>query len=332
MSTSQIEYNASDFLSRNYIYDLFGFLINQGSDALRMIENELQEQALVQDNDRIIYQELKKAIHKDNLQEIDLDVFYKFLISKYPDKFIPKDLQYFLIQCKTKEISFSHNLQFAKDRAVFINRAYSKYCLFQKVKDLFSTLVENQTDLTDNYIEKTSQLATEIKNITDLQQQDNISDYESAVDATKEILEQIKADKDLYEKIPTGFSPLDDKLGGGLSKGTLNIIGARPSVGKTALASNILLGVINEEHKKEDPKPALFFTMEMTAIQIVGRMYASLCGASPNQLFKRDDPNFCLGAVKTNTFLHALQSVFTDKKKRNYLDFYTKEFKHIIRW
>lgn len=324
MSKVQIEYNASDFLSRNYVYDLFGFLLNQGNNALKMIENELQEQALFQDNDRIIYQELKNTIKKDNLQEIDLDVFYKYLISKYPDKFLPKDLQFFLVQCKSKDISFSHNLHFAKDRAVLINRAYSKYCLYQKAKDLFSMLIDNQTDLTDNYIEKTSQLATEIKNITDLQQQANISDYENAVDATKDILEQIKADKDLYEKIPTGFSPLDEKLGGGLSKGTLNIIGARPSVGKTALASNILLGVINEEHKKEDPKPALFFTMEMTAIQIVGRMYASLCGASPNHLFKRDDPDFCLGAVKTKTFLHALQTVFTDEKKRNYLDFYTK--------
>ena len=88
MSSVQIEYSASDFLSRNYVYDLFGFLLNQGSDALRMIENELQEQALFQDNDRIIYKELKNAIHKDNLQEIDLDVFYKYLISKYPDNFM----------------------------------------------------------------------------------------------------------------------------------------------------------------------------------------------------------------------------------------------------
>ena len=88
MSKVQIEYNASDFLSRNYVYDLFGFLLNQGNNALKMIENELQEQALFQDNDRIIYQELKNTIKKDNLQEIDLDVFYKYLISKYPDKFI----------------------------------------------------------------------------------------------------------------------------------------------------------------------------------------------------------------------------------------------------
>ena len=324
MSNTQLEYNPSDFLSRNYVYDLFGFLLNQGQAALNMIEDELQEEALIQDNDRIIYQELRYTIKKDDLQEIDLDIFYKYLMSKYPDNFLPKDLQFFLIQCKSKEISFSSNLQFAKDRAILINRSYSKYCLFQKVQELYKTLNDNKTDLTNNYIEVTSQLAADIKNITDLQQKTTTSNYISAVETTREILQQIKDDKNLYEMIPTGFSPLDEKLGGGLSKGTLNIIGARPSVGKTALASNILLGVINEEHKKEDPKPALFFTMEMTAVQIVSRMYASLCGVNPNQLFKKNDPNFCLGAIRTKSFFYALQSIFTDSQKRNYLDFYTK--------
>lgn len=71
--------------------------------------------------------------------------------------------------------------------------------------------------------------------------------------------------------ISTGFHGLDN-LTSGLQAGSLNILGARPAVGKTAFAMNI---VENIATNPEIHKPALIFSLEMPASQIAMRMLSS---------------------------------------------------------
>lgn len=66
--------------------------------------------------------------------------------------------------------------------------------------------------------------------------------------------------------IETGFVDFD-KLTGGLQPGTLNIVAARPSMGKTALALNIAQYAAMKKHS-----PVLMFSLEMGAEQLVQRM------------------------------------------------------------
>ena len=66
------------------------------------------------------------------------------------------------------------------------------------------------------------------------------------------------------EAIGTGFVPLDKLLNGGLMKGTLATIGARPSTGKTTFAINIATA---------DPSvKVLFVSIEMSARMIYDRI------------------------------------------------------------
>jgi replicative DNA helicase len=46
--------------------------------------------------------------------------------------------------------------------------------------------------------------------------------------------------------IPTGFPAYDQAIGGGLRKGTVNVIGARPKTGKTLLSDNIGFHIANK--------------------------------------------------------------------------------------
>lgn len=68
--------------------------------------------------------------------------------------------------------------------------------------------------------------------------------------------------------IRTGFYGLDHYLGG-FNKGNLIILGARPAMGKTALALNLTENVARGGGK------VLFFSMEMTANELVSRMISS---------------------------------------------------------
>lgn len=71
-----------------------------------------------------------------------------------------------------------------------------------------------------------------------------------------------------YVGISTGFKDLDRMIGG-LNRSDLILIGARPSMGKTALGLNIASHVAIKEKKR-----VLFFSLEMSAEQLAQRFYA----------------------------------------------------------
>lgn len=70
--------------------------------------------------------------------------------------------------------------------------------------------------------------------------------------------------------IPTGYPDLDDKLAG-LHKSDLVLIGARPSMGKSALGLNIV-----ENAAVQSGKKCAIFTLEMSKLQVANRLLASL--------------------------------------------------------
>jgi replicative DNA helicase len=69
--------------------------------------------------------------------------------------------------------------------------------------------------------------------------------------------------------VPTGFKDLDADTGG-LQRGELVIIAARPSMGKTALALNLARNAAVDHHKK-----VAIFSLEMTKRSLVLRLLAS---------------------------------------------------------
>lgn len=71
--------------------------------------------------------------------------------------------------------------------------------------------------------------------------------------------------------IETGFSDLNKLLGGGLQQGEMYVVAARPGVGKTSFALNLLTNVILPPYKI----PAALFSMEMTAREIAQRLLYS---------------------------------------------------------
>jgi replicative DNA helicase len=78
--------------------------------------------------------------------------------------------------------------------------------------------------------------------------------------------------------LPTGLTDLDRRIGG-LRPGHLIVLGGRPSMGKSALAENLLSSC---------PGPPLFFSMEMTGYEVALRELAAETGL-PSDLLMRGE-------------------------------------------
>jgi replicative DNA helicase len=82
--------------------------------------------------------------------------------------------------------------------------------------------------------------------------------------------------------VPTGFHDLDDMFAGGLHNGEFVIVAARPSIGKTAYAAELVISAAYEQGL-----PTAVFSMEMNKEQFVQRMICALAGVDAQKVRKR---------------------------------------------
>ncbi len=79
--------------------------------------------------------------------------------------------------------------------------------------------------------------------------------------------------------IPTGYPDLD-RMTGGLKPGEMVVLAARPSIGKTAIALNIVRNIIMKDVPEEQRKRVAFFSLEMSDAQVVQRLLCTEAGVS----------------------------------------------------
>ena len=97
----------------------------------------------------------------------------------------------------------------------------------------------------------------------------------SSYDIVPDLLGLIKRRRDGHEPIISTPYTSFNGLVPGFYGGDLVVVAGRPSMGKTALAGSLALHVANMG------RPVLFFSLEMSAYQIVGRILAGLSGILP---------------------------------------------------
>ena len=83
--------------------------------------------------------------------------------------------------------------------------------------------------------------------------------------------------------VPTGLTDLDDRLGG-LHKSDLLIIAGRPSMGKTALATNIAYNAAKKIQDDNRKSTVAFFSLEMSSEQLSTRILAEQSRIKSNDI------------------------------------------------
>ncbi len=83
--------------------------------------------------------------------------------------------------------------------------------------------------------------------------------------------------------VPTGLRDLDDRLGG-LHQSDLIIIAGRPSMGKTALATNIAFNAAQKLQEGQRKSSVAFFSLEMSSEQLSTRILAEQSRIKSNDI------------------------------------------------
>ncbi len=83
--------------------------------------------------------------------------------------------------------------------------------------------------------------------------------------------------------VPSGLKDLDDRLGG-LHRQDLIIIAGRPSMGKTALATNIAFNAAQDIEKNKAKSTVAFFSLEMSSEQLSTRILSEQSRIKSNDI------------------------------------------------
>ena len=161
---------------------------------------------------------------------------------------------------------FSGSVKQSIDYAKIIHEMYLRRELVQISDKLSSDTINanTQEQNAENIIESTE------KSLFDLAERGSFSQsflkFNQALDQTIEMATIAMQNDQGIVGVPTGLTDLDEKLGG-LHKSDLVILAGRPSMGKTALATNIAYNAAQHILKKQEKSSIAFFSLEMSSEQ-----------------------------------------------------------------
>lgn len=243
------------------------------NNVLRSIELELTDESFYFNFHKVFFQEIKNLL-QENRQADEQTMFYALNSkqSEYKDQELKKYIAEMINQAIASIIR-------PKDMVKILNFLSLKRKLFfynKEVNEIISSTSMKEID------EQISGLEQKIYSITnDRRSQDNYSQLGKYTSKLMEKLKKARKSEKTILGVKTGLTDLDNYTGG-LQKGDLIIIAARPSMGKTALATTIAKNVAEilkkeSEEKNNDEKnnqSIAFFSLEMSGEQLAARIVA----------------------------------------------------------
>ena len=107
--------------------------------------------------------------------------------------------------------------------------------------------------------------------------------FDQALNYTIEMASNAYKNEEGIVGVPTGLTDLDDRLGG-MHNSDLLIIAGRPSMGKTALATNIAFHAAKKLQEKGTKSSIAFFSLEMSSEQLSTRILAEQSRIKSNDI------------------------------------------------
>ena len=181
-----------------------------------------------------------------------------------------------------KITKFSTSNRQAIEYSKIVYDLYVKRELIKLSEEIIYTAKLNDIDNNSQSIIESSE-----KSLFDLAEKGSFSStivkFDEALKLTIEMASTAYKNEEGIVGVPTGLRDLDEKLGG-LHKSDLVIIAGRPSMGKTALATNIAFNAAKKFQLEGKKTSVAFFSLEMSSEQLSTRILAEQSRIKSNDI------------------------------------------------
>ena len=243
---------------------LLGAIISNNL-ALEKVENFLEPEHFSSKINGLIFKTLKKLISNDQIADLNT---LKVFLENEPD-FISNGGISYLLKISENSISIINSKQYGE----LIFDLFIRRKLIDVGTDLINDSYDNYEDQNSNIIiEKTE---SDLYNLTnDGDSQKGPKQFDDILSLTIDYAEKAYKKSDEVVGLKTGLNDFDKKIGG-LHKSDLIIIAGRPSMGKTAFATNIASNICNKKINNKKTN-VLFFSLEMSSEQLATRVLSEI--------------------------------------------------------
>ena len=272
---------------------LLGAIISNNL-ALEKVENFLEPEHFSSKINGLIFKTLKKLISNDQIADLNT---LKVFLENDPD-FISNGGISYLLKISENSISIINSKQYGE----LIFDLFIRRRLIDVGTDLINDSYDDYEDQNSNIIiEKTE---SDLYNLTnDGDSQKGPKQFDDILSLTIDYAEKAYKKSDEVVGLKTGLNDFDKKIGG-LHKSDLIIIAGRPSMGKTAFATNIASNICNKKINNKKTN-VLFFSLEMSSEQLATRVLSEISqisseGIRTGNLSKTDFEKIIKASEKLN--------------------------------
>ncbi len=304
--SSSVEY--SNFSNTDAELALIGCILWDNRNYEK-VSDFLNESHFVDETNKIIYSTIKNLLDKN------------ILVSPITLKnYLPEDQNNlskidYLNQLKDSAPSTQNTYNYGK----IIYDLHIKRNLVGIAQNIIQETNSNNNELAESLIENAE---NDLYNLSQTGHSDrSFINFNYALQGAVDIISEAYKREGKIAGVPTGFKDLDKKLGG-LHKSDLIIIAGRPSMGKTALGTNIAFNcaIKYQEEKDEfenkkiiDGGKVAFFSLEMSSEQLATRILAEQTKISGDKMRKAElSKNDFNKIAKTSSELENLNLIIDD--------------------
>ena len=251
---------------------LIGSLLSDNR-AIENIENGLMDYHFFVPMLGRIYKAIFELVNKDQIANpLTLEHYFSA-----DEAFLESGGKKFLLKISEGNLGFS----LVKDYSDLIIELFNKRELIKLANDI--VINSRRMDYDKNSMELIEEIEASLYNLTENKNdnQQRLLSFEETINSAMLTAQNAHSNKGKLSGISSGFIVIDELLGG-LHKSDLVVLAGRPSMGKTALATNIAFSAASEDIKNK--KSVAFFSLEMSAEQLANRILAEQSGLSSDQI------------------------------------------------
>lgn len=244
-------------------------LLQHGLDAYVTISDIISQDTFGNLNNQILFKCIEKVILNDQKVDIPsiLSVAEQFNLSDSINT--DQELRY---------IKSLMDFPVNKDNVFNFAIQIKKFEFARKIKKLTSKIHQDIDSVTGS--ESINEIIQILENpVTDFLREDDSGDLPEKIGkGVQDYLTFLEENRCDIIGIPTGFNKYDEAIGGGLRRKCVDLVSARPKVGKSVFADNVALNVSSKNI------PVLMLDTEMSKEDHLNRLIANLSGVPINEI------------------------------------------------